>query len=340
VGVSKEASGGWTRSGAIAAQAARALAGVWKEVEVTVTTADSTWTTEISQPNLTIMTTRHYSRLAVRGERPRETLPQAASAEQLLAAWRPFHATGGTYVVSGPTEITETIIVSKSPNETAEGTVYTSTFELESDILYRTFTTPSGEFRVKYIRVEASAPLSCKLVGRWESVAASRGGLGIMFEFREDGTMLQSGGALVDFQIQSLANTELVLRENDGEGEALRLGFTIDEDTALVTPVGVEEPQRWSRIGSASPDQHPLVGIWSYVHYTGHTAYVTVTEEVMHLRVPVNPQNAVYQVTGDTMVVFQKGGEERWLLRSRNGQLFLTNPSGSEMELRRATAFF
>lgn len=183
VGVSKEASGGWTRSGAIAAQAARALAGVWKEVEVTVTTADSTWTTEISQPNLTIMTTRHYSRLAVRGERPRETLPQAASAEQLLAAWRPFHATGGTYVVSGPTEITETIIVSKSPNETAEGTVYTSTFELESDILYRTFTTPSGEFRVKYIRVEASAPLSCKLVGRWESVAASRGGLGIMGGF-------------------------------------------------------------------------------------------------------------------------------------------------------------
>lgn len=60
----------------------------------------------------------------------------------------------------------------------------------------------------------------------------------------------------------------------------------------------------------------------------------------MHLRIPINPQDAAYEVLGDTMVVFKKGDEERWLFRSRNDRLFLTNSSGQEFEFRRATAFF
>jgi hypothetical protein len=132
-----------------------ALEGVWREVEVTVTTSDSTWTDEIGHPNLMILTRQHYSRLAVRGDDPRESLPQGASDEQLLAAWKPFHATAGTYYSSGPTEITETIIISKSPNETAERRVYTSTFELQGDVMYRTFRPRSGrEYRVRYVRLE------------------------------------------------------------------------------------------------------------------------------------------------------------------------------------------
>lgn len=131
-----------------------ALEGVWKEVEVAITTADSTWTEEIRQPNLTILTARYYSRLAVRGVESRAPLSQGASDEQLLAAWKPFHATAGTYYSSGPGEITETIIVSKSPNETSEQRVYTSTFELEGDVMYRTFTPGSGrEYRVKHVRL-------------------------------------------------------------------------------------------------------------------------------------------------------------------------------------------
>ncbi len=132
-----------------------AVEGVWKSVEVTVTTADSTYTNEVTEPNLLIFTKRYYAGLRILRAEPRLELPDEPSDEQLLAAWRPFRAGAGTYEVSG-SEITTKVIVAKNPNATAEQRENTSAFELEGDVMHRTFTnrTTGDQFRVKYVRAE------------------------------------------------------------------------------------------------------------------------------------------------------------------------------------------
>ncbi len=132
-----------------------AVEGVWKSVEVTVTTADSTYTNEHTHPNLLIFSKRHYARMRIAGAEPRPELPDEPSDELLLVAWRPLRAHAGTYEVSG-SEMTLKVIVAKSPNDTAEQRERTTAFELEGDVMHRTFTssTTGDQFRVKYVRVE------------------------------------------------------------------------------------------------------------------------------------------------------------------------------------------
>ncbi len=132
-----------------------AVEGVWKSVEVTVTTSDSTFTNEVTHPNLLVLTKRHFASMFIVGAEPRPELPDEPSDELLLAAWRPFRANAGTYEVSG-SEMTTKVIVAKNPNATAEQRENTSAFELEGDVMHRTFTsrTTGDQFRVKYVRVE------------------------------------------------------------------------------------------------------------------------------------------------------------------------------------------
>jgi hypothetical protein len=131
---------------------ANAVEGVWKTVHVTRTDAEGTQENEVTTPNLTIFTATHFAALRA-GER--EELAEDPADEQLLAAWRPFFASAGTYAVKG-NEIHTKIIVHKSPNATAAQRENGAPFELAGDTMYRTFTNPAGTvtWKVKYVRVE------------------------------------------------------------------------------------------------------------------------------------------------------------------------------------------
>jgi len=131
------------------------LDGVWRLVEVTSTNDEGTNTNPVEQPNLTIFTDGHYATLNVFGDEARAQLSDDPTDEQVLAAWRPFNANAGTYEVSG-SDLTTTVVVAKSPNATANNNTNTTTFELDGDTLYRTFTNPNNgnTFRLKLVRVE------------------------------------------------------------------------------------------------------------------------------------------------------------------------------------------
>lgn len=109
-------------------------------------------------------------------------------------------------------------------------------FSLTATVLFLVSAAPvqAQQWTPEQEKVIDANHVDVSLLGRWESVAVSRGGIGTMFEFREDGTMFQSEGVLVDLWIRSLTNTELVLYEKDGEGEETRLEFAIEGYTALV----------------------------------------------------------------------------------------------------------
>ena len=135
---------------------ASSVVGAWKVVSATVLGGPQAGAEfELSQPSLAVFTERHFATVLVSGMQPRVTLPDEPTNEQLLAAWRPVQAMAGTYEIVGG-ELRTRLIVSKSPNETAEGTEETSTLELDGDALYRTFMDEQGDpaLRVKFVRVE------------------------------------------------------------------------------------------------------------------------------------------------------------------------------------------
>ena len=130
------------------------IEGVWQSVEITTTNDEGTATRPISQPNLLIFAAGHYASLTIFGQEPREMLPEEPTDEQALAAWRPFAANAGTYEIVG-SSINTRVIVAKSPNRTANNDEESSEFELDGDVLHRTFTNDAGNtFLVKFERQE------------------------------------------------------------------------------------------------------------------------------------------------------------------------------------------
>ncbi|TFG66551.1 MAG: hypothetical protein E4H28_01605 [Gemmatimonadales bacterium] len=121
-----------------------------------VTDEEGTREFDVSQPNLQILTGGHYASLNIRGDEARELLPEEdATDEQLLAAWRRFNGSAGTYQVTG-NEITTKVIVAKNPNAMAEQLEITGTFGVDGNTLVRTGTNRAGTstFTVTLSRLE------------------------------------------------------------------------------------------------------------------------------------------------------------------------------------------
>ena len=123
-----------------------AVEGVWKLVHVTTAEGDF----DSPQPSILLFTAAHYAIVSVRGTEPRETLPEEPTDEQLLAAWRRFRASAGTYEVRG-NEIHQKVIVHRNPNLTAEQAERSATFEVDGDTMVRTL---SSGVVVTYTRIE------------------------------------------------------------------------------------------------------------------------------------------------------------------------------------------
>ena len=108
------------------------LPSVLEEQRVEMVMADGTRRTQ-TEPNLYIFTAKHYSIVRVTdSSRPAfKQLRQATDAEK-VAAWTPFTANAGTYVVSGST-VTIHRLIDKTPN--VMGGAITFDFKVEGDTL-------------------------------------------------------------------------------------------------------------------------------------------------------------------------------------------------------------
>lgn len=144
---------GQSRSGSIQ--------GAWQAVEVTMPgPPPRTITIPEPRPNLTILTARHYSRVQIESEGPRQVLADVAkaSADELRAAWGPFGGEAGTYEVTG-NMITMRPIAAKNPAAMVPGAFSTWSYTLVGDTLWvtadRNQNGPIGNpVTVKCLRVE------------------------------------------------------------------------------------------------------------------------------------------------------------------------------------------
>ena len=135
------------------------IQGGWRTVEVTVPGPNGR-TIANTQPNLIILTAKHYSRVEIHTETPRPILADVgkATADDLRAAWGPFVAEAGTYEVTGGDLITMRPIVAKNPAAMVRGAYRTYTYKLAGDTLLITArgseTGPVEQLKIKAVRVE------------------------------------------------------------------------------------------------------------------------------------------------------------------------------------------
>lgn len=146
-----------------------------------------------------------------------------------------------------------------------------------------------------------------KLVGVWESADTTRGGLGAIYEFRDDGGLVAGVGALVNFTYDPQdPNLKQLLPESQ--------------------PPGLEsQPQK---IMDGPAGSAPYVGVWKFRHYTGGTAYQWITDDGrILLRVPFPIPWSRYEVKGNRLLVFQKGcPRQEFLFKVTEKTLELTKP--------------
>jgi hypothetical protein len=140
------------------------------------------------------------------------------------------------------------------------------------------------------------------LLGSWEAISRSEGGLGSTIAFAPDNTLTFTMGAMVDMSYRRSGDS-LFVTSPDGDLAPAKVTFV--HDTLIVTRNGRE--QRETRIGPALGD-NPLVGNWTYLHYTGVPAYEEYTATgAYHLRVPIRTLQGNYTAFGGAAMLHLMG---------------------------------
>ena len=125
-------------SGAAIAARAPSIEGVWQAVEVTTTGPGARTITPL-QPNLSIITAKHYSHIDIHADGPRPVLSDAenASADDLRRAWGPVVAEAGSYELSSGAFLTHPV-VSKNPAAMTRGSFTSYAYRVAGDTLWLT----------------------------------------------------------------------------------------------------------------------------------------------------------------------------------------------------------
>jgi hypothetical protein len=152
------------------------------------------------------------------------------------------------------------------------------------------------------------------IIGTWEALSRSPGGLGSTIAFGPDNTMTFTIGAMVDMSYRLSGDSLFV---TNAEGDLPPAQISIAKDTLVVTRDGreqretrVSEPQR----DSVGGDTDSLVGLWTYRHYTGVPAYEEYTSDGgYHLRVPIRTLKGNYTTDGNSAMLhlIGDGGGDR-----------------------------
>jgi hypothetical protein len=150
------------------------------------------------------------------------------------------------------------------------------------------------------------------LTGIWSAEVRTRGGLGAQMTFTAT-EVTSTFGALVDIKY-----------EIDGKE------FTIDGDKMTVTRAG-GPPQVMTRVGAPHGGGHPIIGDWSFMHYTGQPAVQRFSRNgTSQLTVPFQTTKGPYRVDNGTLQIQFEGRPAVVLKVKRDGNVLTTTDSNGK----------
>jgi len=144
--------------------------------------------------------------------------------------------------------------------------------------------------------------------GVWSSATRSKGGLGSQWVFTKNGTTTYSFGALVDFtyEIDGEHIHMILLNEFGVPTDNVTVQkFSAKDDTITIYREESGEDRIMERVGRSNPDSHPIVGVWTFTHFTGGPAILRYRKSGRgQLSVPFEYKTGIYQVNGDEISIF------------------------------------
>lgn len=148
-----------------------------------------------------------------------------------------------------------------------------------------------------------AAAQSSPLVGVWEALTRSAGGLGVTIAFDADRTLRYTLGAMVDMSYRRSRDSLYIV---DPQGPVNPFKITFARDTLVMLNDGKE--QRETRVSTAVAGADPIVGTWTYMHYTGVPAFeeFTATGD-FRLRVPIRTLEGKWTSVGDSAMLHLPG---------------------------------
>jgi len=177
------------------------------------------------------------------------------------------------------------------------------------------------------------------LVGRWDAVTRSAGGIGQIIELRADGSMTHWYAAMVEFTYV-VQGSLLITSFTPATGGAVEqttteIRFEGDELIQKSTQSGIET--RMTRKRAGGPQDAPIVGVWAYPHETGGTAFMMYTADGrLIFRLPIRADRGRWSVSGDKLTLGPMATTTRLTYRMQGDQLVLADDQGKQMTYSRA----
>jgi hypothetical protein len=163
----------------------------------------------------------------------------------------------------------------------------------------------------------AASP-SPRLVGLWESVSTSRGGIGRTLELRADGTCVEATTVIVDLHYRvigdRLVTADTPPAADADTSKATRIAIAGD----VLTQTGADGVEvRKERLGAPADGKPAIVGAWRYRHYTKAIAFERYSDDGrMSFRLPLASSLGRWLLTGDRLALTDpRGGTTTFVVR-------------------------
>jgi hypothetical protein len=166
-------------------------------------------------------------------------------------------------------------------------------------------------FALLFISAIAAADENA-LVGKWESVGRSEGGLGATLQLNADGSLASAIGAMVDYtySIDRGKLKTVFVDPETGKTKVTKNAIRFEGDDLIEKNGG--GPRQDLRMTRQTPADtgNPILGTWKYPHSSGATAFVTFTRDGREiLRIPLKVDGGSW-VAVDNRLTLRVGGKE------------------------------
>ena len=170
----------------------------------------------------------------------------------------------------------------------------------------------------------AQTGAALSLIGRWDVVTRSRGGIGAWLTLSAGGSCSQTTGAMVDgtWQLTGDRLTRSVVATPEGKVETETLAMAIQDDTLRLGP----ETGRPSmtRVGQPTSGAPAIVGVWKWAHPAGGTAFEDYQPDGRYLfRLPIKTDPCRWTVDGEQLRLTTPGETRTFLWRVTGNSLTL-----------------
>ena len=177
-----------------------------------------------------------------------------------------------------------------------------------------------------------------QIVGKWAADSRTKGGLGAMLIFADDGAVISTFGALVDFKYQVEGQT--IKMTFADSAEQTTEPYAIVGNKLIAYPADSQKREERTRVGPAKPGVPQIVGLWTFKHYTGVMATMQYTSGGSgQLSVPMKTLKGRYkiQIQELTMEFDGQPTSNRKIQLSRDHLTLLANGTKPEQKFTRVS---